>query len=132
MVCGTYVYKKLQTGSFVNRCNNLWGKCAYKQHNRNGNTINISAIKIHIYTSKFTHENQWNKFLINQCNEPTRDGTTTFHLTIDWMSQISLQSITPIPYSKHECGTHITYQKHQSTWMPPELSAYTVGNLSAS
>jgi len=36
---------------------------------------------------------------------PTRDGTTTFYLTIDWLSQISLQPIIPVPYSKHECGT---------------------------
>ena len=44
-------------------------------------------------------------------NEPTGDGTTTFHPTIDWLSQISLHPITPVPYSKHKCGTHRTHQK---------------------
>ena len=28
-----------------------------------------------------------------------------FHPTIYWLSQVSLQPITPVPYSKHECGT---------------------------
>ena len=49
--------------------------------------------------------------MINECNEPTRDGTTTFHPTINLLSQVSLQPITPIPYSKHECGTHRTHKK---------------------
>ena len=51
-----------------------------------------------------THENQGNRFLINECNEPTRYVTTMFHLTLEWLSQISLQPFTPMPYSKHECG----------------------------
>ena len=94
--------------------------------------MDISAIKTHMYISTIAHENQGNEFLINKCNEPTGDGTTKFHPTIDWLSQVSLQPITPVPYSKHECGTHITHQKHQSMWTPPEFSACTVRNLSAS
>ena len=34
----------------------------------------------------------------------TRYETTMFHLTIDWLSQISLHPITLMPYSKNECG----------------------------
>ena len=45
-----------------------------------------------------------NDFFINKCNEPTGDGTTTFNPTVDWLSQVSLQPITPVRYSKHECG----------------------------
>jgi len=55
----------------------------------NRNTINILAIKTHIYISTFAHENQRNVFFI-QFNEPTSDGTTAFHQTIDWLSQVSL------------------------------------------
>jgi len=44
-------------------------------------------------------------FFINKRNEPTGDGTTTFHPTIDFLSQVSLHPITlMVPYSKHECG----------------------------
>ena len=96
--------KCLNLEALIPLCNTLWGKCEYKKHNRNINTINISAIKIHIYINTFTHGNQGNEFFsINKCNEPTGDGTTTFHPTIDWMSQVSLQPIIPVPYSKHEC-----------------------------
>ena len=70
-------------------------------------------------------------FLINECNEPSKDGSTTLHLAIDWLIQVSLHPITLVPYSKHESGTHRTHQKHQSMWMPPEFSTYTVRNLSA-
>jgi len=59
-------------------------------------TINISAIKIHIYINTFTHENQGNEFLINECNKPIGDGTTMFHPTIEWLSQISPQSFTNV------------------------------------
>ena len=45
----------------LRKCNTFQGKCAYKKHNRNKNTINISAIKIHIYISTFAHENQGNE-----------------------------------------------------------------------
>ena len=50
-------------------------------------------------------KNKGNEFLINECNKPTEDGTTTFHPTIEWLSQISLQLFTLVPYSKHDCGT---------------------------
>ena len=43
-------------------------------------------------------------FFINKCNEPTGDGTTTFHPTIEWLGKVTLQPITPMQYSKHECG----------------------------
>ena len=67
----------------------------------------------------------YNEFIISQCNEPTSDGTTMFDLTIDWLSQVSLQLITLMPYSKHECGTHRTQKKtnqcgcHQSSLPTP-------------
>ena len=32
------------------------------------------------------------------------DEITMFHLTVEWLSQISLQPFSPMPYSKHECG----------------------------
>ena len=66
--------------------------------------MNISTIKIHIYINTFSHENQENEFLINECNKPIEDGTTTFHPTIEWLSQISLYLCILMPYSKHECG----------------------------
>ena len=39
--------------------------------------------QIHKYINTITHENKGNGFLINECNEPTGDGTTTFYPTID-------------------------------------------------
>ena len=38
-------------------------------------------------------------------HRPIEDGISRFQSTIDWLSQISLHPITPMPYSKHECGT---------------------------
>ena len=102
--------------------------------------IFLSIFGMHgIACVSFSHENQGNEFFINKCNEPTSDGTTMFDLTIDWLSQVSLQLITLMPYSKHECGTHRTQKKtnqcgcHQSSlptpwgiWVPPSLSGFIV------
>lgn len=57
--------------------------------------------------SAFTHENKGNEFLIYECNKPTKDGTTMLQLTTDWLSQVSLHLITPMPYLKHEYGSQI-------------------------
>jgi len=91
----------------------------YNHHNTNINIISISAIKS-TYRSMYLHMKSRNEFLINECNKPTEDGPTMFHLTIEWMSQISLHSFTLVPYSKHDCGaqTKITQLGHIEAKLP--------------
>jgi len=43
--------------------------------------------QIHKYINTITHENKGNGFLINECNEPTEDGTSMLHSTVEWLSQ---------------------------------------------
>ena len=62
-------------------------------------TIESTYKPIHLYIKY-----QRNELFITKCKKPTGDGTSMLHSTIDWVSQISLQLITPVPYSKHECG----------------------------
>lgn len=72
--------------------------------------MNILAIKIHIYIYTFIDENQGNAFLINECNKPTEDGATTFHPTIEWLSQYLFSHSPPCHIPSMNVGSHRTHQ----------------------